>query len=328
MREIRIKYLDQAKAVGILLMIVGHCYWKESVPYLNNIIYSFHMPLFFIISGMFIKPLDISLSIEKYGKAYLYPYLKVNAVAAAIILLWGLYNTSFGDYLYSLISRIFFASGSAAGTELFADTPIICAFWFLFALFWGTIITSYIIKKYDKPEQLVIITALFALSCISIRYIRLPFSLQAGFSVPIFLITGYYMKKTDFFIGRVNFITFILMFLVWAFCALKGFVSVSHCVYQNGLLDVIGAIFGTIIFILVIKKYVSWFDLKWTGTHTLELLSGHQVVLLLFCYTGNLFCDLPFSPTLNFIVEIICQITLSYVIGYILSKTILYKNIR
>jgi len=45
----RIPYIDAAKAIGIILVIIGHCGFLKTVPYLHEIIYSFHMPLFFII---------------------------------------------------------------------------------------------------------------------------------------------------------------------------------------------------------------------------------------------------------------------------------------
>ena len=43
----RLNYLDYAKGIGILLVVLGHIY-NNSVKLW---IYSFHMPLFFIISG-------------------------------------------------------------------------------------------------------------------------------------------------------------------------------------------------------------------------------------------------------------------------------------
>lgn len=51
----RIAYIDTAKGVTILLVIIGHCAWIKSVPGLDHLIYSFHIPLFFIVSGMFTK---------------------------------------------------------------------------------------------------------------------------------------------------------------------------------------------------------------------------------------------------------------------------------
>ena len=69
----RIEYIDTAKAIGILLVILGHCKFLYR-PELGIFIYSFHMPLFFVISGMFVKPLSISNGIMKYAKAYVRPY--------------------------------------------------------------------------------------------------------------------------------------------------------------------------------------------------------------------------------------------------------------
>lgn len=54
----RLEYLDAAKGLGILLVILGHIYaWNPNInrKILVTWIYSFHMPLFFIVSGMLIK---------------------------------------------------------------------------------------------------------------------------------------------------------------------------------------------------------------------------------------------------------------------------------
>lgn len=48
----RIKYMDIAKGIGMLMVLVGHTY----AGFLCSLANSFHMPLFFIISGYFFKP--------------------------------------------------------------------------------------------------------------------------------------------------------------------------------------------------------------------------------------------------------------------------------
>lgn len=48
----RIVLYDVIKGVGIILMVIGH----TCVQPLYNWIYCFHMPLFFIISGLFFQP--------------------------------------------------------------------------------------------------------------------------------------------------------------------------------------------------------------------------------------------------------------------------------
>ena len=46
--------IDIAKAVGIILMVVGHF---NGLPlWFEKWIFSFHMPLFFILSGYLFKP--------------------------------------------------------------------------------------------------------------------------------------------------------------------------------------------------------------------------------------------------------------------------------
>lgn len=47
----RIEYIDQTKGIGILLVLIGHC----SLPLVGKFIYMFHMPLFYILSGVLWK---------------------------------------------------------------------------------------------------------------------------------------------------------------------------------------------------------------------------------------------------------------------------------
>ena len=48
----RIEWLDVAKGIVIILMILGH----TSIPhYVSNVIFSFHMPFFFLASGLTTK---------------------------------------------------------------------------------------------------------------------------------------------------------------------------------------------------------------------------------------------------------------------------------
>lgn len=52
----RIEYIDIAKGIGILLVALAHADISLFSPYLHQFIYSFHMPLFFFLSGYFFKP--------------------------------------------------------------------------------------------------------------------------------------------------------------------------------------------------------------------------------------------------------------------------------
>ena len=53
MPKSRIAWIDIAKAIAIFAMIEGHVVAYGG--YARNLIYSFHMPLFFILTGFTIK---------------------------------------------------------------------------------------------------------------------------------------------------------------------------------------------------------------------------------------------------------------------------------
>lgn len=51
----RIEYMDIARGIGILLVVLGHNDFEALSLYVHQVIYSFHIPLFFFLSGYFIN---------------------------------------------------------------------------------------------------------------------------------------------------------------------------------------------------------------------------------------------------------------------------------
>jgi polysaccharide biosynthesis protein PslL len=51
----RIEYLDIARGIGILLVVLGHNDFEAISLFVHQVIYSFHIPLFFFLSGYFIN---------------------------------------------------------------------------------------------------------------------------------------------------------------------------------------------------------------------------------------------------------------------------------
>ena len=68
----RIAYIDVAKGIGILLMILGH---TMTSGWGKDVIYSFHMPLFFIIGGYLYKEKSVSLSLKNHFRRLVIPYV-------------------------------------------------------------------------------------------------------------------------------------------------------------------------------------------------------------------------------------------------------------
>ena len=73
----RIEALDVAKGIGIILVIIGHL----SSSYLHDWIYSFHMPLFFIISGICFKT-------EKYPSFLFFLKQRIRTLAIPTLALY------------------------------------------------------------------------------------------------------------------------------------------------------------------------------------------------------------------------------------------------
>ena len=72
----RVEYVDIAKGIGIVLVVMGHNDFALISPFAHKLIYSFHMPMFFFPSGMFFKPdMPIGLFVHQRFRRVLKPFL-------------------------------------------------------------------------------------------------------------------------------------------------------------------------------------------------------------------------------------------------------------
>ena len=73
----RLLYIDMLKAFGIILVVMGHVF-HDSDSIVSHFIYAFHMPLFFLLSGVFFdynKKIALPSLLKKRWKSMLKPYL-------------------------------------------------------------------------------------------------------------------------------------------------------------------------------------------------------------------------------------------------------------
>ena len=143
----RDKSVDILKGIGIILVVVGHANCPQT---LRDIIYSFHMPLFFICSGFFFSLTDTDnwkKFLERRVKRLYIPFVKWSIFFLLLHNLFysaGILNSDYGNIhgetssIYSLneiISRFLNILFRMSGYEPF----ILGAFWFMRALFVGSI---------------------------------------------------------------------------------------------------------------------------------------------------------------------------------------------
>lgn len=96
----RLRMMDIAKGIAIILVVIGHAIpdastrngiASPSLKIIFDLIYSFHMPLFFLISGYFVNTLiakeDVYTSIKKKFQRLMVPYIFVGLCYAPCKLL-------------------------------------------------------------------------------------------------------------------------------------------------------------------------------------------------------------------------------------------------
>ena len=145
----RVRYIDIAKGIGMLLVIWGHI---RETGLGNAMIYAFHMPLFFILSGIMYskeKYSSIGQLIRKRVHTILIPYGIYSVVTWFV---WVGYNTVLGNDVESIwmpLLQTVLSQGS--GGYLVHNSPL----WFVTCLFVVEIIYFYTSKLSDKKNILV-----------------------------------------------------------------------------------------------------------------------------------------------------------------------------
>ncbi len=318
----RIAYLDAAKAIAIILMILGHCVWRPYGVYAW--IYSFHMPLFFIISGMFIKKMELKSALSKNGKRLVYPYI----IACLLVICANLLGTvgCGGDILGTLwdtLVKSILVSGFRWGSPLIPDFKMnVGAVWFLIGLFWGTVILSWLEHRFNRQTVITIIALMACFSACSVKKIMFPFHVQAGMLSCIYLYLGQLTREYGL-LQKINDIpTLIKVVAVMSWLTLPLFISILDIGISRmgfSIVSFIISIIGCATVMTVCSK-VSW-DGGWIGRNTLYILVAHHLWNRSVAAMWFDMHDLPFNKMANFSIEAIISILFAVVVGWLLSKT-------
>lgn len=174
----RIQYIDIAKGTGILLVVVGHCINSSSL--LGRWIWSFHMPLFFVISGLCFdsskNPLFVPFFLKK-SRTLLLPLVIFSILMVAIK------------------SVIFPGEFNFATLKMnFPDA----AYWFIFVLFLSEIL-FFSIDKITNNQYLKFILLFLCLiigKLLNIYHIYFPYNLCSIFACTFFYGIGNIFRAT------------------------------------------------------------------------------------------------------------------------------------
>lgn len=188
----RLAWADCARGLAILCVLVGHfCEYSGEVSRLRllySAIYSFHMPLFFVLSGLFF-PLEATQPFRRFtlrrAKSLLGPYLGFCALQLVCELLRG----------GGLPAALGLTQGSALLSTLLAqrEQSYFASLWFLPALFVAQCLFYAVLRLFQRPVWQGVACA--ALAAAGYLYTKLPLpglplNFEIGAFATLFLFAG------------------------------------------------------------------------------------------------------------------------------------------
>lgn len=282
--------LDIAKGIAMLSVIFGH-----SIPesLIKNYLYSFHMPLFFFISGYVYKELTCFQVLKKRTKQLLIPYYITSIVIILIFLLKSImfYNGINFDRIFinGLLSTLY-ANGMNVYKPFYIE--LIGPIWFLPAMTLASVLLSICI---NNKKGLLILILMVILGVFSSKYLWLPWSIQAVPVCTLFMWIGKkcrYNKRLNSILTnpKDNLSLVIITASLWILSAsFGGMCKFVDNTYPNPLLNLLAAVTGCFLFIWIGNfleertKIVSKLLIK-IGQLTIPILCAHTLDLRLITW--------------------------------------------
>lgn len=244
--ENRLRWPDIAKGICMIAIVAGHL----GNPTINRIVFLWHLPVFFLLAGYFMKEKPLSEVVKNKAKRLLVPYYTTCLIICIIAVIRSILD---GTDTVSCLKEWIGASLYAAGDSWSSPVEVrgIGAIWFLWAMFIALLITSWCIKsKYGFA--VVVLSAFCGWASIEYTGVWIPLSIQAGMLDALYLYIGYYFRKKGYKIDSNNIPLIICMLLIsaWGVWQFKGFWLV-HNYMGNGWADLIVSFFASSLIIVI-----------------------------------------------------------------------------
>lgn len=281
----REKWIDIAKGISILLVIIGHVSGGLTGIWNFRFVFGIHLTMFLLLSGFTLKkrPLSHEYINAKFARLMVPYFLTCLAVTLTDVFnSWFLKHDptikTITKIIGTDIARSFFASGSITSFGSIEFGTRIGAIWFLPSLFLALILFQLLLKATENDNLLGFLSVAAAvIGYLSARFIWLPFSIQSGLFALPFLWLGYVIKKHSVLL-KLNARHFILAQIVFLYgvfrgCCYIGFVTA----YANDtVISVVIGLSGCLLIYFVstvlCRRAVI---LEYLGKHSLMVLCTH-----------------------------------------------------
>jgi acyltransferase len=288
----RTAWIDIARGIGIIFVIYGHTLGPMGFRYL---IYAFHMPLFFFLSGLVFKNREgesYPVSLKKDLKRIIIPYFIFAFISLG---LWWLNLNSNNQTVNSLTKQIIgIFYGNASNGYLAINTVL----WFLPCLFLVKQIFWFLSKLNTKALilTLLIFSIIGFISSVFFSQIRLPFGLESALTGIVFFGAGYLWNNLPVRLNSIFTKYNLFLIIVFIFLTIY-FADLNFQVYglqidirlnrlNNYFYFYIAAFSGILATILTSKLINRNKILEYLGQKTLVLFIWHYFV---FIYLNRLF---------------------------------------
>lgn len=286
-------WIDLAKVIGLYFMILGHGNMVSDE--FRCYIYSFHMPLFFIISGLLTK--DNKGGVNKNYNNLIIPYICLNVICLIFFTLIEFYK---GIFSLKLLMSHFFAIVLGVGYETDSFKPVCTPMWFFYVLFLIKIMYHVV------PSTKVFKAMQFILCFILVKWLTyynidtlLPID-SAIMAYPFFLIGTELKRLLDCF-GHTNRYMLLFAFIALIMCY---FVSLF-----NGRCDIDTMRYGSFYSLFIFTGTVIAISILVISRKVIENFPYRRFYLQTFC------AGAPLIVGLNLLVINVIKPFLSSIVG-------------
>jgi len=209
--EKRVVWSDLVKAIAIFFVVWGHAASGTEVYFFRNVLYSFHVPAFLLISGFHTKDLELA---DLSFKGFLH-FLKKQFIDLFVpYLFWGIF---FSNFSMANILPILYGSYQTIKTV----NPI-GALWFVPTFFVARILVRIVlmafakVKQKAKPFVLIPVMIVFFVAALLVPSLEngYPFGCNISLMMTGFVLMGYALKEPLKKISEAKIVWRTLAFLI------------------------------------------------------------------------------------------------------------------
>lgn len=311
----RLMWIDELKGIAIILVVIGHLFWLPSE--LHQIIYAFHIPIFFFISGFLFrqdKYLNIAMLLQKNTHRLLKPYFIFSTISLLLfVTLFRLFEKDAS--LFDAIIGIFYSTSSTL--HIIHNQPL----WFLTCLFVVELIFWLISSVAKSNYSLIVASMIFMTGGFFLNDQYFPLKLPWSIDVAL-VAAGYYSfgqlarKKLSFFKGNRIFGAILLVLLFSIILKFNIVLAMDSKQYSNpAALALPFFIIYAIVCILKDTRQIKF--LCFFGQNTLVILGTHNMIILacrlLFDHLLKLQSNLLMTSLSTVIVLILSALLIKFI---------------